>query len=276
MLKRGLAITMQSIGFLLCFLLLLFAGNITANAAEGIEPYTIKNGDSWASIASYCGMDADLIAAMNNMCPGDVLPVGQVIQLPVEPKTAITVQKGDTLWGIAQRYDIRLSTLLSCNSIDNPSLLHCGDTIYLPIENAEMPVRSNDIQLASRSSSSSATGFQKPLDGVVTQKFTGTTHHGLDIAAPKGTVIGAVKDGKVTFAGWKNAIYGNSVMIQHYDDTRSFYAHCGAISVAVGDTVQAGSPIAKVGMTGKTTGPHLHLQIWVKERLVNPQDYLSY
>jgi len=94
-------------------------------------------------------------------------------------------------------------------------------------------------------------------------------HRGLDIAMPEGTEILAGHDGTVTFAG-SNGDYGLVVELDNGEDLVSKYAHCSALLVSVGQTVTMGTPIARVGNTGQSTGPHLHLEIIKDGISLNP------
>ena len=94
-------------------------------------------------------------------------------------------------------------------------------------------------------------------------------HRGLDIALPTGTEILAGQAGTVTFAGDSGG-YGLLVVLDNGEGLVSKYAHCSALLVSVGQTVEAGQPIAKVGNTGTSTGPHLHLEIFKDGRYLNP------
>jgi murein DD-endopeptidase MepM/ murein hydrolase activator NlpD len=85
-------------------------------------------------------------------------------------------------------------------------------------------------------------------------------HTGQDFAAPIGTPVHALGDGVIIFASYDGA-YGNKIVIQHKDGLLTWYAHLSAFEAAVGDKVQAGQLIGRVGNTGNTTGPHLHLEI---------------
>jgi murein DD-endopeptidase MepM/ murein hydrolase activator NlpD len=86
-----------------------------------------------------------------------------------------------------------------------------------------------------------------------------SAHTGQDFAAPYGTPVHAIGDGKIIFAGYDGA-YGNKIAIQHPDGTVSWYAHMSAFVVRSGQ-VKAGEVIGRIGTTGNTTGPHLHLEI---------------
>lgn len=99
-------------------------------------------------------------------------------------------------------------------------------------------------------------------------------HSGLDLAAPMGAPIGAARAGKVIFAGPKGP-NGNLVQIDHGDGTVSSYAHNSKILVRVGQRVVQGEPIARVGSTGRSTGPHLHFEIRRHGKLEDPKPLLD-
>lgn len=123
-----------------------------------------------------------------------------------------------------------------------------------------------------------ATGSYWPVDGGVSSDFgwrkdpfTGQRawHSGLDIAAPEGTPVRCWKDGTVAFSGQMHG-YGNLVVVEHADGSRSFYGHNKGNAVAVGQAVKAGQVLAQVGQTGRATGPHLHFEVRVDDRAVDP------
>jgi murein DD-endopeptidase MepM/ murein hydrolase activator NlpD len=98
-------------------------------------------------------------------------------------------------------------------------------------------------------------------------------HDGIDIVEAVGTEVLAAGDGKVIFAGWK-AVYGKTVEIDHGYGFISRYGHNSAILVNEGDKVKKGEAIARLGNTGKSTGPHLHFTIMKNNESVNPKNYL--
>jgi murein DD-endopeptidase MepM/ murein hydrolase activator NlpD len=85
-------------------------------------------------------------------------------------------------------------------------------------------------------------------------------HTGLDFAAPMGTPVRSVMAGKVIQAAWKGA-YGRQVKVRHADGTVTSYSHMSEFVVSVGDSVQAGSMVGRIGMTGNTTGPLVHFEV---------------
>lgn len=94
-------------------------------------------------------------------------------------------------------------------------------------------------------------------------------HYGIDIPAPKNTDVLASDDGMVIFAGNKNG-YGNVVEIDHFDNKKTLYAHNNSIVVRVGDVVKKGQVIAKVGSTGNSTGNHVHFEVKINDKRINP------
>jgi murein DD-endopeptidase MepM/ murein hydrolase activator NlpD len=96
-------------------------------------------------------------------------------------------------------------------------------------------------------------------------------HHGLDYAAPAGTPVSAVGDGTVIFTGVKGQ-YGNLVIIRHPNGYRTYYGHLSKIekNIKKGVNVQQGQIIAAVGSSGLATGPHLHYEVRIKDKPINP------
>ena len=111
---------------------------------------------------------------------------------------------------------------------------------------------------------SSVFGNRKdPIDG------SHRHHNGLDIAAPEGTAIQSIRDGVVSFSGDRGG-YGNLVIVDHGDGLETRYAHCAELRVEEGQRVRAGDTIATVGSTGRSTGPHLHLEARKEGTPVDP------
>ena len=103
----------------------------------------------------------------------------------------------------------------------------------------------------------------------------GRAHHmGIDIDANSGDPITSAADGVVSYSGWRNG-YGNTIEIDHGNGFKTLYAHNAANLVKAGDVVRAGQLIGKVGSTGRSTGSHLHFEIMLDGRQVNPRQYLD-
>ena len=118
-----------------------------------------------------------------------------------------------------------------------------------------------------------------PVTGSISSRFgsrsasRSTIHTGLDISTPSGTGIRPISAGTVTYSAFKGS-YGNLIIIDHGNGVQSYYAHCSALYVSQGQTVDSGTTIGAVGSTGNSTGPHLHLEIRINGQPVNPQQYL--
>ncbi|UCD56904.1 MAG: M23 family metallopeptidase [Candidatus Hydrogenedentota bacterium] len=124
------------------------------------------------------------------------------------------------------------------------------------------PVASQDAWI------SSGFGYRKdPISGQ--RRF----HEGSDIVAPRGTPVMAPAEGIVTFAGWREGL-GRTIVIEHGYGYTTIYGHNGKLFVKKGDLVKRGDVIANVGSSGRSTGPHLHYEIRLNGRLVNPYRYL--
>lgn len=100
-------------------------------------------------------------------------------------------------------------------------------------------------------------------------------HGGLDLAGPLGTQIYATADGVVKRAGWNNGGYGNLVEIDHGRGIVTRYAHLSKIDVAAGQRIVRGQPIAKMGSTGRSTGSHLHYEVRIDGKAVNPIPFMK-
>ena len=102
----------------------------------------------------------------------------------------------------------------------------------------------------------------------------GRSHEGIDMAGPVGTAVYATGDGEVVFAGWQRG-YGNLIKIKHELGTETRYAHLSMIRVKAGQKVSRGSQIGDMGNTGRSTGSHLHYEVRVNGRAVNPMSFIK-
>ncbi len=125
-------------------------------------------------------------------------------------------------------------------------------------------------------------GFAMPVVGRVSSPYgmrqldhedEPRLHEGIDFAAPEGTPIRAARDGVVEFAGVRGG-YGNTVVVDHGDGTKSLYAHASVLNVREGQRVRKGAEIAQVGSTGHSTGPHLHFEVRRNGEAVDPTSLL--
>lgn len=208
-------------------------------------------------------------------------PFGESLQVSrEEPETKLNivsyvVQEGDTLWRVARAYQVDLELLMVVNKIQTPELLKIGQELVIPLD---PEVKPQDLEPLPKLAARGSHYFDWPLAGVITSGFGWRNkefHHGLDLAAESGTPVKAIEAGKVLFSGWKNSIYGNTVVIDHGAGITSWYAHNSKLLVQKGDWVKPGQVVALVGSTGRSTGPHLHLEIRINDQAVDPKRYLA-
>jgi len=147
------------------------------------------------------------------------------------------------------------------------------------IDASEHKVEANQVAEHGASISSTLEPFlyTKPVNGVISQEFLPAIfHYGIDIVTPVESPILAIRDGSVILARWSYQ-FGNMIIIQHPNNLISVYKHNSALLKKEGDKVKGGEPIAISGNTGEiSTGPHLHIEMWINGVPVNPAIFLNY
>lgn len=236
--------------------------------------YTVQKGDCLWSIAEKFNVDLDLLTFANKMSTEELLQEDAELVIPEDNKITYTVSQGDTLWGLAKKFNTTIASLVSENGTAILKTLITDQEIVIPVQG---PIEETD----QRETSSVMGGSMPELDswpvmGTLSSGFGkrwGRMHKGIDIAAETGEPIRAVEGGTVVFAGDRGT-YGNTVIINHGDGFRSLYAHASKLKVSSGERVEEGQVIALVGNSGRSTGPHLHLELLYKGQPVDPQKYL--
>lgn len=200
------------------------------------------------------------------------------------------VKRGETIYRIAKSYGIPPRELMDVNDLRGPRQLEVGMEIFVPgaTRTLELPPLPSSAQperevvepaplLPVRPPAGAKEAkLRWPLRGVLYSRYgvrRGQRHDGIDIAAPEGTGIGAAASGTVVYAGEQSG-YGSIVILRHEGGLLTLYAHASKLLVRHGDRVGAGQPIAKVGRSGRTSGPHLHFEVREGTRPRNPLSYL--
>ncbi len=253
---------------------------VASKSNEKTVLYEVDTGDTLWSISRNYNTDWELIAAMNDITD-TYLVSDQILVVPVVDEEVPDIENysvcwGDTLLGIADRFRVSIKDVIEFNNIQDPDRLYVGQNIKIPKENSlEVPVFNSVNQLTSRGN---IINLSWPILGTITSRFGPRGdgfHHGLDIAAPIGTIIKAARAGEVIFSGWKNNIYGYTVIIKHSSGLRTMYSHNNKNIVTKGQYVRNGEVIAKIGETGNATGPHIHFGVYVNGEAVDPERYLK-
>lgn len=225
-----------------------------------ISVYVVRSGDTIGAISEMFGVSVNTIMWANDL-KSKTLKVGQ--ELVILPISGVkhTVKSGDTLQSIAKKYRADLEDILSYNAIPSGAKLSVGDTVIIP-DGVISATQSSFIAGGSSQKTVASGYYIRPINGG--RKSQGVHgHNGVDLAAPVGTPIMASAEGKVILSrtGGYNGGYGTYVVVSHANGTQSLYAHMASNYVAVGDVVKQGQVIGTIGMTGKTTGPHIHFEI---------------
>lgn len=256
--------------------------------------HIVETGDSVFGIAQAFGLEPESILwanyALLNDNP-DQLSLGMSLKIPPADGVLYEWQEGDTLQGIADRFEAKLEDIIgwSGNRFDltNP-IVEPGTNIMLPGGHREfkqwiVPTIPRGRAGVSSSLYGGGTcpggyegaygtgGFIWPADNhTLSGNDYWSGHLAIDIAAGGGARIYAADSGVVVFAGPALGGYGNMVMIDHGNGYQSLYAHLSSVNVSCGQSVVQGQSIASAGSTGYSTGAHLHFEIRYLGGFINP------
>lgn len=260
-----------------------FATEISEKPRDKVEVYTVQKGDTISTIAKKYGISTDTIRWANGII-GDSLTVGDELKIPPVTGLIHKVVKGDTVYSIAKKYDSNPQAIVDFpfNDFANPQTFALveGQTLVVPDgvkPNERVTTPRQQVFIAKGPVSISAFGFTWPLRGGISQ-FAAWYHMALDITSPVGTPIVAGQDGtvvRVSVGTWDSG-YGTNIEVDGGNGYMSHYAHMSGVNVSVGQQVSAGKTvIGWVGLTGRTTGAHLHFEVRKSGVLVNPLAYLQ-
>jgi murein DD-endopeptidase MepM/ murein hydrolase activator NlpD len=223
------------------------------------------------------------------------------------PPAGVThiVQPGQNLFRIGLAYGVPVTTLLEINRLKPSAPLQVGQRLFIPgataLRQVEIPrqLTTDERNALERSLQEDLTlpstpappevptpappgvrtdaHFVWPLHGPITSPFgprNGRLHTGMDIGSPHYQEVVAAADGEVIYAGDTKGSLGKTVVLQHGQALRTVYAHLSIVIARERDAVRQGQAIGGVGVTGRTTGPHLHFEVRKNGVPVNPANYL--
>ena len=240
-----------------------------------ITTYVVADGDSLWSIANTFNLSIDTLFGSNNLKNPDYLKPGLTLRVPNQDGIFYKIKKGDTLSGIAKKYKLDPERINETNPEHDYSSLEVGGEIFIPGASPAASVYSSSSSGTSKSYSRS---FRWPVVGKINSPFgwrrhpitkRRSFHTGIDIKAGTGVPIRAAKAGRVAYSGWMGG-YGRVVVINHGSGYSTLYAHCSRLMVRKGAKVSSGQVIAKVGSSGRVTGPHLHFEVRSNNKAINP------
>jgi murein DD-endopeptidase MepM/ murein hydrolase activator NlpD len=247
---------------------------IAAEEARPVQEVTINNGDTLATMANYYDVSVEAIAFANGLSDAHSLQLGQKLVIPPAEGALYTVKDGETVDTIASHFKVDPSVILTYNRCHfEPEQCAAGEQIF--VRGAELPALieperpARDVFAAAPQVAQQQRNgrLSWPVGGVITQYFW-WGHTGVDVAAPYGTGLAAADDGVVTATGWV-AVGGLRVCVQHAGDLNVCYYHTSVVHVSVGQQVARGQIIANIGLSGVTTGPHVHWECTVGSQFVN-------
>lgn len=241
--------------------------------------YTVQENDTIASIAAAFNVSTNTVLWANGLSEQTVLKVGD--HITILPTTGVqhTVSEGDTVLAIANRYDAAASEIIAFNGLGEDAKLAIGLKLIVPdgyIEPRSVPTIVPSTRLAADSDEptpepapATGKGFIWPTATRHIAQYFRWGHTGIDIDNRSRPPIYAAADGTVEFAGWLGG-YGNLLIVNHGNGLETYYAHLEKFYVSKGQHVGKGVAIAKMGSTGRSSGPHLHFEVRRGGRPVNP------
>jgi LysM repeat protein len=236
--------------------------------------YKVVKGDTISDIAVWAGLREDTILSVNKIRNSRLLQINQVLKIPNQDGIYHTVAKTDTLSSISAQYKVEQEAVITVNELFSDSL-SIGSLLFIPGARLDW-LNKQEIN---------GDLFNWPVSGYITSYYGYRSdpfgsgdgrqfHSGLDISAPNGSPIRAAMSGRVSAVAFDETL-GNYVVISHYSGYRTLYAHMGAIIVKPGAYVNTGERIGDIGMSGMSTGPHVHFTVFKNGVTVNPRTMLK-
>lgn len=242
----------------------------TGSNVEDSEPvpmlleYIVEPGDCLSYIADRFGTDVGTLVRLNEITNPHLIHPGEPLEILTVVGSVHDVADGETVSSIAELYGVEEEVIVAANNIDS-ELLERGERVIIP---GGTITRGGQYD--------AGIGFGWPLQGVLTSGYSwrnGKFHYGIDLAVPLNTPFYASAGGKVTRAGYLGS-YGMMVDVDHGWGFLTRYAHAGKVVVSVGQQVTKGQILGYVGLTGNTTGPHLHFELHRYGEKLNPLHFI--
>ena len=287
----------------------------TIQDEEKVEPivtknYVVSQGDSLWSIANSQNIELDTLVGSNSFKTSARLRPGVILRIPNQDGIFYVMKKGEDIESVSKRYGVSMNKIRQVNVTQNIDALRAGDEIFLPDAKPESVIEHKDVKLAEVKKPASAKpvksapktpaksekpsggevavrkakgGFRWPVMGRINSPFGWRQHPitrrkdfhtGIDIKADRNDPIKAAGSGRIVYSGWMGG-YGKVLVIEHTNGQSTLYAHCSTLLAGKGASVSSGQLVARVGTTGRSTGPHLHFEVRNGNSPVNPIKYLS-
>ncbi|MFW6238761.1 MAG: peptidoglycan DD-metalloendopeptidase family protein [Halanaerobiales bacterium] len=233
-----------------------------------VVEHQVQKGETLWDIARRYNIDIDTIIGANDLSNMNWIKSGDILTILPVKGIMYQIGPGENLWDISRKFDVSLESIKSANGITDPDRVQKGDMIILPGAKPEFGYRDRLEQK-----------FVSPVpSGARISSYYGgrwgKMHEGIDYAISYGSEIRAAGEGKVVYSGWSSG-YGRTIIIEHRRGLRTLYAHNSKLLVSSGQRVRRGQLIARSGNSGNSTGPHLHFEVQLNGKPVDPQNYLK-
>jgi murein DD-endopeptidase MepM/ murein hydrolase activator NlpD len=246
---------------------------VVRDGPPGLTTHLVARGETLLSVAARYGISPQTLAYNNGLSDSAQVRPGRTLVITPPNVAVYSVREGETLEGIATRFGADADAVRALNGIAfEPADLVTGRTLVVPVADSRYPGFRLTLSDSPRFLSPK---LRLPVDaGVITQRFS-PGHTGVDIAAPVGTPILAADAGTVTASGWHAFTGGLHVCVLHDWGLETCGYHAYALLVEVGERVLRGQPIALVGSTGHSTGPHVHWEAHANGALLDPLTWVG-
>ncbi len=237
--------------------------------------HIIQKGDTFWNLAQKYGVNIDTVVGFNAGLTGFFAPQGSPLLMSNCRGMLHQVAVDETLDTLAARYGVSPTALAQWNTLPG-GRVSPGEVLFIPKARPdELTKPMKHLYWMRGLFSAPLEGRYSSLEGYRTDPFNGEKrfHNGVDIAAPFNSRIHAAAPGKVILAGWNDG-FGKCVILSNPYGYHTLYGHMNMILVKAGQRVYRGQVIGRVGMTGMTTGPHLHFTIYYHWKVQNPLQYL--
>ncbi|MFA5799160.1 MAG: M23 family metallopeptidase [Patescibacteria group bacterium] len=262
------------------------------------ETYTVQENDTLGNIAQRFGVNIGTILWNNGLQERQYIRPGDTLRIPPTSGVIVKIKSGDTLGSLANKYGGDVTEIANFNNFGEGEKLAAGTELMIPggrppeleqtssriARQTEVPSSESISKLTAprpvpkpadlETKEQPKTKLLWPTSGHSITQYYGWRHVGLDVDGDFTSPLYAAADGVIESAGWNNAGYGLMIFIDHKNGIKTRYGHASKLFVKKGDVVKRGQVIAMMGTTGRSTGSHLHFEVYVNGKRTNPLGYI--
>lgn len=281
--------------------------NLGADIDSATGAVMVSRNDTLYDISERYGLSMRDIIEVNGIAPPYTINTGQRLKLPAPRE--YRVEQGDSLYRLSRMFGMSMTDLARQNNLSAPYTLQAGQNLKVSRNSTPAVVQTASYTIQPKVETPKALqtmpssrpakveqavikppvksstigkpvdkGFVWPVKGQVLSSYgpkeNGLHNDGVNIAAPRGSAVGAASAGQVMYVGNALKGFGNLVLVRHDNGWITAYSHLDTIKVARGQNVSQGDAIGTVGSTGRVDTPQLHFEVRRGSQALNPQKYL--